>query len=367
MHRPAAIPAKLGFYLLLLFSFSVSIYPEAAYIIAAVAFCVWLVQMIVFRQFLFLSSPLLFPISGLAAFCVILWLLSKIISFHNPTLWAGLYSVFYFTVMSFVPSEEKRKMIIWTFLSGVILASAVRFLSGLETEGFLDLNNLIFSDHLPVLIIMAFCLSLAYFSESIGFKEKIFFGLIFLPVGIGIVAMDSNVAPLLLAVLLVVGFIKDRTILAIVGLAAIIILAGASGIEDKIDRFVTTDKLTDIAEKPLTAVERNLDQLKAAEFYGSSRASVLIEDSSTEAEPFFISLIMLSGPPSFLLFIWVFYELVRRDLAMVRKLNIREEKVFHLATLLTVIVLVLANTYGSTFGDSPAILGLWMLLGMAEV
>lgn len=367
MIKPSAVPAQIGFYLLLLFSFSVSVFPEFAYFLAGGAFGIWLLQILIFRRPSFASSRLFYPIFGLCAISLICLLLSKIFSFDNPTLCAGLYSVFYFVAMSFVPSQEKRKMITWTFLSGVILSLAIDVLSGLSSGGYHDIKSLMISEHLSVPVLIVFCLGLANYAASIGFREKIFYALILLPVGVGVMTIDTIITIVLLIMLLLISIVQDRSGLIVVGLIVVIVFSGLFGLKDRIKMGVESGEYIEIVKKPLRAIEQNADELVSAGFYGSLEQGPESEKSFIGSEPFFISLVKSSGPPSLLFLIWVIFESVRRDFAKIRKSARREEKAYHLATFLIIMVIIVVNIYESSFSCSPAILGLWMFLGMTEI
>jgi len=367
MYRPSNIPARLGFYLLLLFSFTVSVFPEISFLLAAAAVLVWIIQLIIFRQPALTESQLFYPIAGFAFFSLIELILSRLYSFENPSLCVGIYSAFYFVVLGFVPTQEKRKMIIWTFLSGVILAMGINILSNLGNEGLPNWNNMIFDEYLLILIIITICLGIAYYSEAKGYRERIFFALIFIPIGFGILIIDKVAAMILLVLLLIIGLVRERSILIGFGIAAIVILSGIGGLDDSIQRGITSGEYLEKIQQPLRYIEHNFDKLATVEFYGHTHVESGSEEPILVGEPFFIALIQNSGPPALLFFVWVLFELGRRDFAKIRKLGQREERAYHLATYLTLATIILVNIYGSSFDCSPAILAFWMIMGMAEI
>lgn len=367
MYKPSAIPSSIGFYLLLLFSFSVSVFPRISYLLAAAASVVWLMELVIFRQTDLTSSSLFYPIAGLTAVSIIVWILSKIVSHGNMSLCAGLYSMFYFVGFSFVPSLERRKMIIWTFISGVILSLAISVLSAIDSSGRPDWAAVTFPRHVRFLVLLGFGLILGYYSEARGFREKVFFGLIFIPAAIGISAVNSAMIPVLLLLLLILGIVKDRMILLAVGVVAAIIATGLFGIRQEIRSIMGTSTALQFAAGPIDRIGQEAGELGEVGFFGMVGKEAGDESPAPQNEPFFISLIKNSGPPVFLIYLWVLYELGRRDLVKIRKLALREEKAYHFATLLIIIMVVITNVYGASLSCSPAVLGLWMFMGMAEV
>ena len=117
---------------------------------------------------------------------------------------------------------------------------------------------------------------------------------------------------------------------------------------------------------PIDDIEKNSERISNSGFFGK-HGDDLADESMPRARSFFISLVGHAGPPSLLLFLWVIFELARRDLTKIRKLSEQKEKSYHLAALLFMAIIIIANTYGSPFSCSPAILGLWMFFGMAEI
>lgn len=367
MNRPSAIPSNIGFYLLLLFSFCVSVFPRLAVILGIVISIIWLAQLVIFGQPDFKSSRLLYPIAGLTLFSLVVFILSAITGVKNPTVCAGLYSFFYFVVFSFVPSQERRKMVIWTFLSGVVLSLGISVLSAVDISGRPDFSAVVFPDHLPLLILMVFCLGLAYFTESIGMREKLFFALIFLPIGIGVLAFDPMIILILFALMLVVGIIKDRAALVLLGVLVIMAYSGIFKTGENPKEIFKNGQFARMIGAPLKSIEINSEAINTVGFYGMPGSETEEQDISGDEEPFFVTLIKRSGPMSLLFFIWVIFELVRRDYAKIRKLNMREERAYHLASLMAIIVIVLSNIFESSLACSSALPALWMFMGMAEV
>ncbi len=368
MAKPSAILVRIGFYLILLFSLSVSVFPRFAYVLAIAAFCIWLLELLIFRDRSWVSSSLFNPIAGFAAFSVIAWLLSGLLHDRSPAPCAAVFSLFYFVTRSFVRSPEKRKMIVWTFISGVVLASGIDLFY--RWGGLFDLSfsPSLAAGSLSFLMMMVFCVVIAYYAQAHDYTEKLFFGLISLPIAVlAALAFDRAIIMVLLLIFIGVGILKDRTVLIVVGLVIVVMFSGLFGFREKIAESTDTHDLIELAKSPVYGIERNFDMISGAGFYGGSGDPSQTEVRTTSDEPFFITLIRYYGPPSLILFIWIMIERARRDLARIGKISFPEAKAYHLASLLIVVAVSISSLYVSTPGCSSAILALWLLLGMAEI
>ena len=362
MSKPSAIPANFGFYLILLTAFCVSVFPDVSYFLAIGAILVWLFQSFVFRETGFVSSILFYPIAGLAVFSFLVWILSAIYSVNNPMACVGISSLFYFVVFSFVSSREKRKMIIWTFFAGVILSVIIAYLAAMSAMPDAFPQDVILEERLPALVIIGLCLAIAYYVEAPGIRERVFFGLVSIPLIIGILNVDYTIALTALLVLTAAGLVRYRPILIAVLFITVLAISGFFGIKGDLGERYADGSLARELSAPWNRIDEYSLRLSETGFYG-----VQADETSMLTDPFFVSLARHGGPPMLLFFLWVIIELGRRDLTRLRKLPQKEEKAFHLAALLVIVILVIVNIYGSSLGCTPAMIGLWMFFGMAEI
>jgi hypothetical protein len=368
MGKPSAILVRIGFYLILLFSLSVSVFPRFAYILAIAASSIWFLELLIFRDTSWASSSLFNPIAGFAIFSVIAWFLTGLLHDQSPATCVAVFSLFYFVTRGFVQSPEKRKMIVWTFISGVVLASGIDLFY--RWGGLFDMNTSpdIAARPLSFLMMLVFCMVIAYYAQAHDYSEKLFFGFVSMPMVIlAALAFDRAIMVILLLIFMGVGIFKDRTVLIVVGLIVAVLFSGLFGIRGKIAESADTGNLIEIAGSPAKVIERNSDMISNTGFYGAGTDQLRKEAGSVSDEPFFLNLIRYSGPPSLILFFWIMIERARRDLARIRKVSFAEAKAYHLASLLMVIAVSISSLYVSTPGCSSAILALWMLLGMAEI
>lgn len=368
MAKPSTTLIKLGFYIILLFSLSVSIFPRHAYILAIAAFCIWLLNLLIFRDTSWTSSSLFNPIAGFTAFSIIAWLIWWLLYGRSPAPCLAVFSPFYFVTKSFVRSPEKRKMIVWTFISGVILASGIDLFYRWGSLFDMSISPDFTAESLSFLMMLVFCIVMAYYAQTHNYSEKLFFGLISLPLAVlAVLAFDTAIIVILLLIFIGVGILKDKTVLIVVGLIMIIAFSGLFGISGRITESADAYGLIELARSPANAIEGNIDVISGAGFYGAGSNQSQMDVGAIPDEPFLIALTRFSGPPSLILFVWIMIERARRDLARIRKISFIEAKAYHLASLLIVISVSVSGLYVSMPACSSTILALWLVLGMAEI
>ena len=259
-------------------------------------------------------------------------------------------------------------MIVWTFISGVILASGIDLFYRWGSLFNLSISPDYTPGSLSFLMMLVFCLIIAYYAQTRVYAEKLFFGLISLPLALlAALTFDSAIIAILLLASAGVAILKDRTVLIIVGLIIVVMFSGLSGLRGRIAKPDDAFDLVELARSPANAIKRNSDMISGTGFYGAGSDQSQTDERAIPDEPFFIKLIKYSGPPSLVLFIWIIIERARRDLARIRKISFTEAKAYHLASLLIVVSVSIASLYVSMPGCSSAVLALWLLLGMAEI
>ncbi len=191
MHNKLLI--NIGFYLLLIFAFSVSIFPPVAYAAAAGLMVLWMMDLLIFREPEFTDMPLYYPILGFLAIFLVSWIVARLYGSYNDFIYLALLSIFYFIVPGFVVTNEQRRMVLWTFAAGILLYSGTKlviFWSSLTQPGreSIEIGN----SHIA-LITLAVCVLIAFFAESRGLFERLFQAFVCLPLIILILAAkDGN-------------------------------------------------------------------------------------------------------------------------------------------------------------------------------
>lgn len=363
MDKPSKTFSRVGFYLILLFSFFAPVSPAIAHTVAILAFALWIVEQLIFRNVDWTQEEMFFPISGFIVFTLLAFVVARLNSSESVLSYTGYLAFFYFVVQRFVSFAEKRKMIIWTFIAGVILSSAVdtimRF-SRAELESSM-VNPA--SQKISFFILIVFALILAYYSEGKNLKEKLFFGLLSLPlIAVAILSLNVHVILILLLFLVIMGVVKDRTAFIPLG---ILIVFFYSGIFDTAPGF-SLPEIINILKSPTAEIVEHSRMIEHISFYGMFNGW---GDAGFEYRPesFFIKLLVTSGPPAILLLFWILLKQFRSDFVKFRKIASREMKAFHLGIVLAIASFVLLGLFGSIFETASAVLIFWMILGMSEI
>jgi hypothetical protein len=363
MDRPSKTFSKAGFYLIILFTFFVPLSPAISNLVAVLAFALWIIEQAIFRNTDWIQEEMFYPVAGFVFFTLLSFLVTRIYSSISILPYTGYLAVFYFVVHRFVSLSEKRKMIIWTFIAGVVLSSAIdivmRFsLSGLESS-VIDPA----SEKISFFIMIAFSLILAFYAEGRNLKEKLFFGLISMPLAVmAIMTFNLYVILSLLFLALLIGIFKDRSALIP---ATVFIALYYSGIFNG-SQEISASEVINIAQSPFRDILENGSSLANISFFGMRSGSDLIE-AGRFTNSFFVKLLLEAGPPAFFIFFWILFKQFRSELVKFRKITFREMKAFHLGIILAIGSFILLSLEGSVFDSSSAVLVFWMILGMSEI
>jgi len=363
MDKPSKTFSSAGFYLILLFSFFAPVSPAIAHLAAILAFGMWVVEQLIFRNTDWVQEEMFFPVAGFIVFTLLAFIVSRINSSQTVLPYTGYLAVFYFVVQRFVSFSEKRKMIIWTFIAGVVLSAGVDIvmrLSGAELERSMVHPA---SQTISFYILIVFAVILAFYSEGKNLKEKLFFGLISLPLAvIAILTLNIYVMLILFFLFIIISVFKDRSAFLLMGLYLVILF---SGIFETGQHFFSAETIN-ILKSPLRSFSENSETIKNISFFGYN-AGAGIAHPGVLSNSFFIKLLTAFGPPAFLLFLWILLKQLKSDFVKFRKTTFREMKAFHLGILLAVVSFTMLSLFGSIFESSSAILVFWMILGMSEI
>ena len=356
-----------GFYLLLLLAFSITIFPIASYLLALVVFAIWFADFLIFREPSVLERPLFYPIVGLNFFILLSWILSRIHGGDSHLLVLGVPFLFYLIIPGFVVTGEQRKMLLWTFIGGVVLSTGFAFSNWWSfapdyMEAFLIKQPLL------SLIVVAFCIVAGFYAEAPDFRDRLFLGLVALPFAAAmILSLDKAATMALFLSLLLVALIKGRDVLlptAAMTLLLIVVFAGIG--------YFTESKLAlkEYAVFVLNPFERIGDSphvLANAGFFGDATLDSGIGKADYSGDYFFLGLITRSGPPVFLLILWILIERARESFFKRRKVTDVEVRSYHMSVLLIIFALIILNTYGNAFEFPQVLLISSFILGVSEI
>lgn len=366
MHNKHLISA--GFYLMLIFSLAAAIFPLLAYLAASLLFMLWLLDLLIYREPEFIRMPLFYPILGFMAILMISGLISVIYGIENNYVYLALLSLFYFVVPGFVITNEQRRKILWTFAAGVLIYSGIRLIDW--WVGMTQPVNEVFQLAQPQLslIAMAVCVMAAFIIEAEGWMEKLFFVLVCLPpIAISVLAADKVLILALIAIVLALAIIRDRRLLIPIGILALISILGLGGIHYYLERNFDIVGYGELLLAPFESALYNPNIVSGASFFGGGIFAQGHVSDPNAGNSFFLSLIEISGPPAFLLSIYMFIERARESYFKRRKVTLAEEKSYHLAVLLLIVALFVLNLYDAAFIYPNVVLATLMIMGIYEV
>ncbi len=364
MDRPSKTFSKAGFYLVLLFSFCVSIFPKVAFLIAGAAFALWVLEQVIFKNTDWIDEPMFYPVAGFMVFTFISFIVSKYNSSFSSIMYTGYLAVFYFVVQRFVSLSEKRKMIVWTFISGVVLSIGIKIVLMIANRGDSYLSEYWASEQLSFFVILVFVIVLSFYSESEKIGEKFFFGMVSLPIiAFAFLTFSTPILLIIIILMLLVGVFKDRSVLVPLAVAFLFYMTGNFDLIEN----VTAGNIIHFVKSPLTEISRGGVLIGNTAFFGVRPDVGNIEIYSFSTKSYFFKLLLNSGPAALILLFWVMAEQSRRCFSKLRKVALSEMKIYYLSSVLTLIAVVILNIFGSSFGASASVLVFWMMLGMSEI
>jgi hypothetical protein len=363
MHNKILINA--GFYLLLFFSLAVTIVPEWSYVMAAGVFLIWFVDLLIFKEPEFIRLPLFYPIVIFNTFLVITWLIHRIYGWDFRLVYLGFFSLFYFIVPGFIISSEKRRMILWTFIAGAIISATIFLISWWNAAFEYSLKPAILSPVLVAEIALAFCMLIAIYAEAPAIGEKVFSGLVSLPLALAIIlSFDKPAAFVLIFTLLTAGFLSDKSILIPFVALVIIFFTGAMGINYYIQKNLKLTEYENYARHPAAQLQENRTILTDISFFGSPLEG---DNDTATSDPYFLKLIKNAGPSSLLIFLWILIVRAEEAYSKRRKINSPQPRAYHLTVVLIVGAIVIFGIYSSVYLYPSIILSTWLVLGISEV
>jgi hypothetical protein len=363
MDRPSKTFSKAGFYLILLFSFSISVFPAFAHVIAAAAFILWIVEQIIFRNFDWVKEDMFFPIAGFILFTFLGFLISRPDSFDLILPYTAYLALFYFVVQRFVSLSEKRKMVIWSFITGVVMSSGIKIIDALSSSNFEKSLAAPVSEDISFSMLIALAMALAFYSEGKMAREKLFFVFISIPlVAVAILSFNESLVLIALVLILIAGVMADRSLLLVLAIYLAFIITGVLEFEN----IFSISGLHQRLSLPVNEAVENYDIIKNVSFYGAHISPAAL---SAEYAPksYFLKLLINYGPPALILFGWIIVKQLQMDFVKFHKISFREMKAFHLGAVITIISFILLSFFGTVFESHSIILIFWMVLGMSEI
>lgn len=362
MDRPSKTFSKAGFYLILLFAFSVSVFPAFAHIVAGIAFLLWIIEQIIFRNFDWLNEDMFYPIAGFIIFTFLGHIIFRPSSSDFVLPYTAYLAGFYFVVRRFVAFSEKRKMVIWSFVTGVIMSSGIRIIDAFSLHGFDKSLTSPVSGNITFTMLIALAMVLAFYSEGKTVREKLFFIFISVPlVAVALLSFNESLVLIAMVLILIAGILADRSLLLVFAVYLAFIITGVLEFEN----IFSLSELFQRLSLPVKEVSRNIEVVKNVSFYGANFAA--IAPGTIEVNSYFLKLLLSYGPLSLILFGWIIAKQLQRDFVKFHKISFREMKAFHLGAIITVLSFILLSLFGTVLESHSTILIFWMILGMSEI
>ncbi len=366
MHNKILMNAS--FYLLLIFAFSVSVYPLVSYFLAAAIFLIWFLDILIFKEAEMVDLPLFYPLIAFNVFMILAWIVAAVYGHPFPLIYVALLSLFYMIVPGIVATIEQRRMVIWTFIAGAMLIAGLHLIYWWGT--FTNFTKTLLPLPEPSLFMaaLAFAFLLALYAESTSVREKIFMALVALPLAVVVVfSADKSAILFMLIAILIVAILRDLTVFIPLIVAGIFVFSGAFGIDYYFQRELAPDSYKAFLTGPVDEIRENYEAVLGPSFFGRAISYETPTESDKGERSFFLNLLIEAGPPALLIFLWILFERAREAYFRRRRMRTRQPRAYHLISLLTVAAVVVMNVYGAIFEFPAIILSCWLILGMTDI
>jgi hypothetical protein len=352
----------------MIFAFTSALYPRGAYLAAAGLLFLWLLDLLIFREPEFVKLPLYYPTLAFILFLGIAWVVARINGQDHKFAYLGFLALFYFVVPGFVVTSEQRKMILWTFISSILLYSGLRLVtwwSGIPEVGSPPV--ILTQPHITFLA-LAICVLAAHMTEAENVFEFGFYILACIPlVLLALLSLDKTILIILPAIALSIAIFRDRRVFIPLAIFALLMILGVGEINYYIEKTIGWREYADFALVPINVVLYDPDMITHASFFGAAISNTGLGLDSIIESRFLLDLIKYSGAPAGLLLLYIFFERARESFFKRRKVALPEERTYHLTVLLVLIATVILNLYSTSFYFPNVVLTTWLILGTSEV
>ena len=366
MHSKILVNA--GFYLLLLFALSITIFPPAAYLLALAVISIWLLDLLIFREPRFVDQPLFYPIIALNVFIILAWVLSRLHRGNLDLFLLGPSFVFYLAVSGFVISSEQRRMLLWTFVAGVIVAVGTA-LTNWWALFPVEMTPIWIGRQSMFLVALAFSAVVGFYVEALDLRERFFLGLVAIPLALTLIlSLEKACIMALFLALILAALLRGGRVLIPIAFMAIAMLTVFLLVSHLFDGDAAIREYADFAVAPFKEIASGPSELDAVGFFGgtTSRNEFRPTDEN-QANPFFLDLPLKYGPPVFIVLLWILIARAAESFTKRRKVADVEGRSYHMAVLLLILSLFILNLYGDALAYPQVILVSWLIMGVSEI
>ncbi len=369
---------NFAFYLLLLMALILVLSNALAVTLACIIFVTWLMQTIAYRRHIYRDYPLF---KLLCAFIVYKLLVLLIAGYENGfgrALSQIAFPLLYLVVPAIVVTAERRRNVIWLIIAGAIIASGyglVKYHIGIESRissfvsGYYTLGSY---------LCLVIGILLVMFANAGSFKERTFLGLVTVPLVAALILTYVRAAYLaLFIVVIIIGLMKDRRVLAVLALVVIALIFIIPGTGAKVRQRLDFSAPNVLSERDILWSE-GLSRAKDVPFFGYGinsfpalfdvKTDSRVEDKSISTwHNMYLEALLDGGPLSLIFQIALLLFQGRHSLAIYRRTRDPEKRMMHLIVLVVLVIVAVMGIFADVLRDPIISLFFWLILGLSII
>jgi len=380
MERTNPYLNDIAYYLLLIFAVTLMISNALAEILAVVVLIIWTAQTLAYRRREWLKYPLFWPLATLIIYKTIVLFVSGYQGRFGTAFEQIALPLIYFMIPTIVVTSDRRRKVVWLFITGAVLAAGIGIIKYMLDVVPRASSIISGCNTLAIFLTIALAIILPIFVYSKKLHEKIFLGLVSIPLFTGVISTLTRTAYFVVGLYVVIlGIIKDRKLLiAIIVIISAILVYSPSAFDDIQDRFDLSSKKQFLGNR-IVLLELGLPMAKEVGFFGNglNSFSALVDVQSepgltskstiTGWHNMYLDTLLDGGPFALLILIWLLFIQVRYSLARFRKTKDNEQKIFQLGILLLMLCIISVGFLDNALSDQIISMLIWMLLGLSII
>jgi hypothetical protein len=379
MTRTSPYLNNIAYYLLLVYSFVLMLSIQLAEFMAVLMLVIWLAQTLVYRRKDWLGYPLFLPIMALLLFNILVLLASGHKGGFGRVIEQLTLPLIYFIAPSIVVNSERRARVVWVVIAGACLAAGIgviRYLAGDVARAATFTSG---CTTLAYFLAVAIAMALAIFVYSEKSSEKVFLGLVMLPLALGLILTLTRAGYLAAGLSLVIlGLFKERKLLLVgVVIAAAFCLAMPSTRDKIAQRLDVTNTRSFLSHRDIL-LSLGIDRAQNVPFFGyglnsfTKLVDVEAEDriwdkGIMEWHNMYVKALLDGGPLGLVILIWIIAAQTRFSLTRFRKTKSKDQKAFQLGVLLLLMSLVVIGLFDTVVTIRIMAMLSWLFLGMSII
>lgn len=376
MERTNPYLNNIAFYLLLVFAFIIMISNALAATLITIILFIWITQTVAYRRLEWLDYPLFWPIAALIAYKTIVLLVSGYVGKFGASFEQIALPLIYFIVPTVVVTIERRRKVVWIFITGAVLVSGIgiiRYLMDISVRASSIISGV---NTFAFFLTITLGLILSYFVHKKKYIEKLFYGLVSIPIFACIVlTMTRSVYGVVAVYMLFLGIFKDRKLLVPILILIPTFYFFMPGAIEKIQNRLDFSNTKHFFSYRDVLFEHSMAKIDEVGFfgYGINSFPEVIDIKSEPRLPqsmpswhnMYFEFLFDGGPFSLLILLWILIVQTRYSIERYRITKNNEQKIFQLGVLLLLICMVLVGFLDNPINDQIVSMYFWTLLGMS--